>query len=52
MQDGLCTIDRHELTDFDWIALGALRAERERLNAPKPEDYGWQKVPKKAGAPE
>lgn len=44
LQDGLCQVGRYELNDIEWHCLAALREEREKLNGPKPEDYGWVKV--------
>jgi len=43
--DAGCPVQRHELTDVDWLAVGTIKAEREKLNAPTPEQQGWQKVP-------
>jgi len=31
LQDALCQIGRHELTNDDWLALGELRSERELI---------------------
>lgn len=31
LTDSPCDVGRHELTNDDWIALGRLRTERERL---------------------
>lgn len=45
LEDGGCRPDRHELNNNEWLALGAIKAERMAFSAPKPEDYGWQKVP-------
>lgn len=50
LQDAGCPLGRYELNRYEWIAVGAIRAEREKLNAPKPEDYGYQKVPIKSNS--
>jgi hypothetical protein len=33
LSDSPCRVGRHELTNMDWIALGTLRAERDRMAA-------------------
>lgn len=35
LQDAGCPLQRHEMTNADWIRLGLLRAERSRLLAEK-----------------
>jgi len=33
LQDAGCPIERHELTNMEWKALGVVKAERERITA-------------------
>lgn len=41
LQDAGCPIERHELTNFEWQALGVIKAERERVMAEEAKKK-WQ----------
>lgn len=38
--DAGCPLGRHELTDPEWKAIGALKAEREKIALEKTKDRG------------
>lgn len=37
---------RYDLNQADWLMIGAVKTEREKLNAPQMPE-GWQKVPER-----